>query len=55
MHLIGKKMGGEELVERAKFAQFYVEIDLRKHFLAKFKLLKWIYQVEYDRLYSIYF
>ena len=43
------------MVERAKFAGIYVEIDLQERFLLKFKLLRRTYRVEYKGLHFICF
>ena len=50
-----KENGDDELVERDKFAQICIEIDLRKCFLAKFKLLNRIYRIKYEGLHLICF
>ena len=47
--------GGEDWVERAKFARICVEIDLTKKFLSKFKLLGRTYRIEYEGLHFICF
>ena len=50
-----KDDGRKNIIEKAKFARIYVEIDLTKRFLSKFKLMGRTYRIEYEGLHFICF